>query len=145
MIPQFNDEGNLPTGIYEASWTEIYQKYGINFYRKNLLEGLRSALNNLKNAGCKQVFLDGSFITSKRRPNDFDACWEPEGVDIEKLDPLFCCFENGRRAQKIKYCGEFFPNTCFNGTQTYLDFFQRDKESGNTKGIISINLDVYND
>jgi hypothetical protein len=142
MIPQFNDEGNLPTGIHPASWEEICQKYGNNIYRKRLLRGLKLALDNLKSAGCTQVFLDGSFITSKRRPNDFDVCWEPEGTKIEKLDPVFSRFENGRKAQKTKYGGEFFPKMHHSGNgELIIDFFQQDRESGNHKGIISINME----
>lgn len=27
-----------------------------------------------------EVFLDGSFITQKEQPNDYDLCYEPTGV-----------------------------------------------------------------
>ena len=85
--------------------------------------------------------MDGSFTTSKNRPGDFDGCWEPEGVDLEKLDPVLQDFSNGRKAQKAKYSGEFLPSTSTNPSGTMLDFFQQDKESGDPKGIISINLE----
>jgi hypothetical protein len=39
---------------------------------KQLLTGLRLALGNLKLAGCRQVYIGGSFVTDKERPNDYD-------------------------------------------------------------------------
>ena len=40
------------------------------------MAGLRAALESLKSAGCRTVYLNGSFVTSKEAPNDFDACWD---------------------------------------------------------------------
>jgi hypothetical protein len=58
------------------------------------------------------------------------------------LDPVLLTFDNKRVAQKIKYFGELFPaNCCEQGTgKTWLGFFQVDKDTGNSKGIIGINL-----
>lgn len=141
MIAEFNKQGNLPPGIYPATWEDISERFGANHYRKQILRGLKSALDNLKSSGCMKVFLDGSFTTAKRRPSDFDGCWDPEGVDLEQLDPVLQDFSNGRKAQKAKYNGEFFPSTSTNPSGTMLDFFQQGKESGDPKGIISIDLE----
>ena len=92
-------------------------------------------------AGCKAIFLDGSFITDKPEPGDFDVCWEPAGVDPAKLDPVFLDFANRRKRQKEKFGGEFFPSgTKADGASTFLDFFQTDKDTGNPKGIIKVQL-----
>ncbi len=143
MIAEFNSHGNLPEGIHEANWDEFSKKFGINFYRKKLINGLKEALYNLKKAGCKRVFIDGSFVTSKHRPNDYDGCWDPEGVDPELLDPVLLDFKNGRAAQKTKYRGELFLST--QSTQdtgeTFLDFFQGDPENNTRKGIVAFNLE----
>jgi hypothetical protein len=61
-----------------------------------LLIGLREALARLKAAGCRLVYLDGSFVTSKPQPEDFDACWGVTGVDVESLDPVFLDFSDSR-------------------------------------------------
>ena len=60
---------------------------------------------SLKDAGCKTVYVDGSFVTGKERPGDFDACWEEEGVDPTILDPVLLTFDAGRATQKAKYMG----------------------------------------
>lgn len=141
MIPDFNKGGSLPPGIHSATWQEVELKFGWNEHRKALLGGLRMALLNLQQAGCKRVYLNGSFVTTKDQPGDFDACWEPGGVDLDKLDPVLLDFSNRRAAQKAKYGGEFFPTTADakgDGTP-FLDFFQSDR-NGSRKGIVAIDL-----
>jgi hypothetical protein len=60
MIPLIDpDTGNLPPGIYEATWDEVVARYGTTQYRRALLTGLKLALDNLRTAGCRRVYLDG--------------------------------------------------------------------------------------
>ena len=35
--------------------------------------------------GVRQVWLNGSFVISKGEPADFDACWDIEGVDLNRV------------------------------------------------------------
>ena len=98
-------------------------------------------MESLREAGCKRVYIDGSFVTAKVEPGDFDGCWEVDGVDPGKLDPVLLEFAHKRAAQKAKYRGEFFladAQADPAGTR-FIDFFQRDKD-GNAKGIIAIDL-----
>jgi uncharacterized protein DUF6932 len=77
--------------------------------------------------------------SDKQEPGDFDVCWEPVGVDTAKLDPVFLDFSNRRKRQKDKYGGEFFPSSAkADATAVFLDFFQKDKYSGQAKGIIKV-------
>ena len=48
------------------------------------------------------MYLDGSFVTAKEFPSDFDGCWDPDGVDGAKLDPVLLVYDNLRAAQKAK-------------------------------------------
>lgn len=89
--------------------------------------------------------MDGSFVTSKPTPGDYDAAWEPGGVDVAApltLDPVFGVFDNGRAAQKAEYQGEFFPSSATEALtgRTLLDFFQTDKNTGDQKGIVALDL-----
>jgi len=102
---------------------------------------------NLKSAGCRRVYLDGSFVTDKEGalglpPKDYDVCWEVSGVDPTRLDPVLLDFSKGRAAQKAKFLGELFPAETPEGVtgRTFLEFFQIDKRTGNPKGIIAIDL-----
>lgn len=145
MLPDFTGEGLLPPGEHLATWDEIFARFGWNQRRKLLLGGLSAGLVPLRTAGCKRVYLDGSFVTAKDLPGDFDAAWDPIGVDLQMLkliEPVFFDFLNRRAAQKAKYLGEFFPTTAVAdgfGT-TYYEFLQIDKQTGNIKGIAVLEL-----
>ena len=110
--------------------------------RKQLLRGLRKALDLLRSAGCQLVYLDGSFVTAKPEPADFDGCWSIAGVDVEKLDPVFLDFSNSRAQQKERFLGELFRAELPEGAtgKTFLEFFQIDKETGKPRGIRALDL-----
>lgn len=144
MIPDFDEAGLLPVGVHWAEWGEFSRRYGYTNHRSRLLAGLQAALQNLANAGCEVVYIDGSFISAKEIPGDFDACWEVQGVDPTELDPILLQFDNLRVAQKAKYLGELFPAS-WSAEQDppfriFLDFFQVDKDTGAPKGIVAINI-----
>jgi hypothetical protein len=118
MIPDLIDIGSvwraLPPGLHDASLDEVELVFVTN---------------------------DGSYVTEKQDPGDFDACWDPAGVDPTLLDPVLLDFSNGRRNQKQKYRGEFFPSSArADAMRTFVDYFQVDKVSGNRKGLIVIRL-----
>ena len=85
------------------------ERYATNERREQLLDGLRVAIESLHAAGCSRVYLDGSFVTDKEVPGDFDACWEAGSVDPGLLDPVLLDFRDRRAAQKAKFGGELSP------------------------------------
>lgn len=142
-IPPFSDSGNLPEGIHDARWDEIVERFGTNERRRELLDGFRRAVESLRSAGCRRAYLDGSFVTEKEEPGDFDACWEANGVDPGLLDPALLTFANRRAEQTQRFGGELFPADWAAdplGTR-YLDYFQRDKMTGEPKGIVALELE----
>lgn len=145
MISPFDELGNLPPGIHEATWDEIANHFGTTPQRRALLAGLRTALQALQAAGGRRVYIDGSFVTTKLVPNDFDACWDIEGVNPDLLDPVLLIFDESRAAQKAKYLGELFPAQLSEGGSggSFLEFFQIDKETGNPKGIVALDLQGF--
>jgi len=143
MIPDFVDIGGpwkvLPPGIHYATLKEIETRFATSDHRKRLFCGLRNGVMVLRKAGCRNIFLDGSFVTQKPVPGDYDVCWDPIGVDDTKLDPILLDFSNGRKKQKDVFHGEFFPSTWrAGGRHSFLHYFQIDKYTGNAKGIICI-------
>ena len=131
----------LPPGVHIATMEEIKISFAMTNYRKYLYFGFERAIISLRESGCKSVFLDGSFVTTKPIPGDYDICWDTSGVNILLLDPVFLDFTDNRKEQKKKYYGEFFPaNFLADGIVYFLDFFQIDKYTGKPKGIIKINL-----
>jgi len=145
MIPDFVDIGGpwkvLPPGVHNATLKEVETRFATSDYRKLLYSGFKNGVTALHKTGCRKIFLDGSFITEKPMPADFDVCWDPIGVDIAKLDPVFLDFSDGRKKQKECFHGEFFPTSGLaDRKRFFFDFFQIDKYTGNAKGIVCISF-----
>ncbi len=145
MIPQWIDIRGvwevLPPGIHEATLEEVEDRFATSDTRRRLFDGFKRGVKALQAAGCKTIYLDGSYITTKTTPGDFDACWETSGVDEDKLDPVFLDFSDKRKNQKEKYGGEFFPADAYaDRSRKFIEFFQNDRYTGKPKGIIRIKL-----
>jgi hypothetical protein len=142
VIPPFKKNGYLPVGIYLSTWEEISSRYGITDWRRQLLTGLSAAIDELRAAGCRRVYIDGSFVTAKEHPGDFDACWDEAGVNTALLHPSLVeeTFDVG--AQKTRYGGELYAVNMrdVGRYDNALDYFQRDSK-GRQKGIIAIDLE----
>ena len=130
----------LPPGIHITTIDEIFKRFATNDSRKKQFDGLTQALNNLFHAGSPQIFLDGSYVTSKPIPADYEVCWDMKFVRSELLDVVFFDLSNYRKEQKEKYGGEFFPAQLKEGMsgKPFLDFFQTDKYTGMPKGILQL-------
>ncbi len=90
--------------------------------------------------GCPRMRLDGSFVTTKEEPADFDACWDTSGVDLDLLDPIFFDLSSGRAQQKARFGGEFFPNVVeVDSGLEFADFFQNERDGGR-KGIVVLSI-----
>ncbi|WP_250122371.1 hypothetical protein [Chroococcidiopsis sp. CCMEE 29] len=144
MLPPFDSDGKMPPGIHTCTWEEFVARFGTTQHRLNLIAGLKTAMKQLRQAGCPTVYIDGSFVTKKLVPGDFDACWDANGVDMNKLvtiAPSLLNFDAKRAVQKAEYGGEFFPAgwPADSAGTLFLDFFQMDRD-GNPKGIIAIDL-----
>jgi hypothetical protein len=144
-VLQLAPSGLLVPGIHLATWTDLVSTFGQTEHRRWLLEGLKAGISILSAAGCNFIYVDGSFVTAAIWPNDYDACWALNGVDLDELrrvEPVFFDFTNGRAAQKARYRGEFFPAEVPEGIsgRTFLDFFQTDRGSGGPKGIVGLSL-----
>lgn len=130
--------------FHEATLEEIAARFGTTPHRRRLLEGFREALEILRSVGCRRIYLNGSFVTAKEVPGDFDACWETTGVNLPRLGliaPEFFDLRRDRREQKRRYGGELIA---FDPTRVdeipIIAVFQRDKQTDAPKGIISIAL-----
>ncbi|PEK99506.1 hypothetical protein [Bacillus sp. AFS017336] len=143
QIPDFMPNGKLPPGIHNTSWEEFKNRYELNYKRKMQLKGLEKAIEEFYKAGCTCIYVDGSFVTKRSNPGDFDALYDLDEVNIESINPLLLDSSlNGRDVQKKYYEGEFFPMNAKahpNGTK-FLDYFQKDKRTDEPKGIVKINL-----
>ena len=141
MLPPFDpDTGLLPVGEHAASWDEVLDKFGWNEKRRGLLDGLADALDLLASVGCRRVWINGSFVTTKDEPGDVDVCWDTEGADLDRIDPIFLDVSRGRAAQKQRFGCEFLPNvTEASSGLVFAEFFQNERD-GSRKGIVILDL-----
>lgn len=141
MLPPFDpDTGRLPEGVYQADWAELIERFGWNPRRRQLLDGLADAVEVLAAAGCQRLWLNGSFVTAKDEPADFDACWETQGVDLDALDPVLLDFSDGRARQKSRFGGELFPNVDeAKSGLVFAEFFQNERDTSR-KGIVELKI-----
>jgi hypothetical protein len=73
-LPPFETTtGRLPPGEHTVTWEEVVDRFGWNRRRRQLLDGLAEALALLADAGCTRVWINGSFVTAKEEPGDFDV------------------------------------------------------------------------
>jgi hypothetical protein len=145
VIPDLVDIGGpwkvLPPGVHDATFSEVKSRFATNEKRESMYEGLLRGCRSLESAGCAVVYLDGSYVTEKPTPGDFDVCWDPNAVDPSKLDPVLLDFGDRRRNQRQKYGGEFFPSSArADGSRTFVEFFRTDRDTGKEKGVIRIRL-----
>lgn len=139
MLPPFDPEtGRLPEGEHVAPWDEVVERFGWTQRRRKLLDGLAEEVEILEAAGCRRLWLNGSFVTAKDEPGDFDVCWDTDGVDLDVLDPVVLDLSNARAAQKERFGGELFPNVVESGSGlVFAEFFQNERDTGR-KGIVLI-------
>jgi len=140
-IPALNKNGELVAGEHSATLDEVEAVYGRSpDCRRCLMKGLRDAVDNLEQAGVKRIWIDGSFVTNKKEPNNIDGCWEYSSlVDTSKLDQVF--LSRTRADAKQKYGLDFFVSQIIETGSglPFPKFFQVNRD-GRAKGIIVVRL-----
>ncbi|KOR34024.1 MULTISPECIES: DUF6932 family protein [Planktothricoides] len=146
MIPEFDENGKLPPGVHFCDWQEFVERFGTNHTRRRMIAGLQLAMTQLTAAGCRTIYINGSFVTIKPNPQDFGACYDNETVDIDylRINAPRLLNHYDRAGQKAKYRGEIFPSQQAIGNYGINSFelFQRDRQQ-NVKGIIAIDLTTF--
>lgn len=136
------ESGYLPVGVHTWEWDDFLGAFVWNQRRRFLAKGLYRALQNLRDAGCRAAIVDGSFVSAKDLPGDYDAAFDPFGVDGDRVDPVLLRHKDGRRSMKAKYFGDIFPwgaMACSKTGLLYQEFFQRDR-AGEAKSVVLIDL-----
>jgi hypothetical protein len=142
MLPDFDQNGNLPPGEHACTWTAFTQHFAWNTHRAIMIGGLRAALTSLHTCGCQTAWIDGSFTTDKDKPGDIDVCYDiTDFAKLKLLEPTLLDFTNARASMKQKFSCECFPAhlPAEPGGLTFLEFFQVSKNQ-HAKGIVKLDL-----
>ena len=68
MSLSYQENGNLVPGKHEMAVEEFIKVFGYNKHRAKLIEGFKKAIAELKEVGCKTIYIDGSFVSKKNKP-----------------------------------------------------------------------------
>ena len=73
-LPVFNDNGNLPQGVYRATLSETLNRFGTSSLRRKLVATRLERVYRLalSTGHLFRFIVFGSFITDKEEPNDVD-------------------------------------------------------------------------
>ena len=74
MIPAFDENGYLPSGIHPATLGEIKDRFGSESeLRRVQMESLHWLVDLARRAGVVRLVINGSFTTEIFEPNDVDC------------------------------------------------------------------------
>ncbi len=145
MNLQYNNFGNLMPGMFDGTLEEAKSIFCFNERRKWLFEGLELAVQDLKSIGCQRIYLDGSYVTKKLLPDDYDMCWDDNGINLVWVSQVCPSLTDaGRKMEKIKarYRGDVAPANNIADLKkgiNFLGYFMEDRQ-GRDKGIVRISL-----
>lgn len=143
-IPPLDDAtGYLPAGDHQATWTELVERFGGTYGRRQILQGLRFVLDQLRNRGVTHAWIDGSFVTDKPRPRDVDVLYDPP-VDA---DVTTWAVLAPQRRQELKQLQSIDlwphpspqPTDALGTTMSLHDMWATDR-SGRPKGMVVMSL-----
>lgn len=146
-IPEFNDDGILPDGIWDCSLEEAAVRFVDSVERRALWDKFEQFLDYYRGKGGPTLlWLDGSFVTAKRAPNDIDIVADCIHASAEQTQVAVLLFFNERTALKKRYSIDFWlkhPNFS-NDLTLFFQYVRPDassqQQSSTRKGILRITL-----
>ncbi|MCA9800416.1 MAG: hypothetical protein KC777_00440 [Cyanobacteria bacterium HKST-UBA02] len=145
LSPARQEDGTLVPGIHNLDWPSFRLQFGRGRTRLRLIDGMAELVDMLRLADCQTIYVGGSLVTAKHRPADFDACFDPLGVDLDflkELEPALLAEHesDGSRLRKL-YGGTMEPIIVNPGNgQTPLSFYQFDTRTGKSKGVVALKI-----
>ena len=155
-IPNFDENGNLPFGIYDVDFNEFENKFskGLSKRRKDIMEYYKKHLKEILK--CDYVlthWIGGSFVTLEENPNDIDTLTELDGVQCDANDSRNTIqnFFDYAPLRTENYCHSFcifkYPEEneiehelYLEAKSTYLCLIFAKDRLGNPKGLLQLNL-----
>lgn len=144
--PDFNDAGDLPVGIHQATLGEVTQHFGTGSLRREMvarrLERIYSFARSTGELGRFVIF--GSFVTTKPEPDDVDIFMLMEDTfDSSKVTGEAAIIFDNIAAQNIEGASVFWIRrmAAIDGEEATLEHWEikRDKMK---RGIVEVVADA---
>ncbi|MBD3346580.1 MAG: hypothetical protein GF401_16110 [Chitinivibrionales bacterium] len=142
VLPEFNENGDLPQGIYCATIKEIVDRFGhFPSGRKALAIRLKRIYKIAAETDhLLRFIIFGSFVTSKMYPNDIDVflLMDDEFAYSKVTEEEKLLFDHNL-AQSHFGCSVFWIRKCaaFEGVEKTIGYWQI-KRDGDFRGIIEV-------
>src|SRR5260370_723010 len=74
-LPEFNDVGDLPAGIYATTFLEVIARFGAGSLRREAVTARLQRIHELAvgTGALDRVVVFGSYVSDKPEPNDVDV------------------------------------------------------------------------
>jgi len=75
VFPEFNEDGDLPVGVYQATLPEVLEHFGKGSLQRQLVARrlIKIYYSAKQTNQVLRFILYGSFVTAKENPNDIDV------------------------------------------------------------------------
>ena len=148
-ILDFDDNGYLvPYDIIEIDWTHLEEFFVFNSRRANIVIEFKKLLSEISAIGVRrfEVWIDGSFASTKTNPNDMDLICFLDGADYQRHEANLAVLRQNFPLLDV-YFVKVYPNDDPNYFLTNFDkldwqfFFSRDRQN-RKKGILKISIEL---
>lgn len=74
-LPEFDELGDLPPGVYRVSWEEVVERFGVGTLQRMRCTRILSRIHDLavRSGHLSRFVIFGSYVTAKPDPNDVDV------------------------------------------------------------------------
>lgn len=115
--------GLLPVGEHQMDWRRVCELFGTTTHRQNLLELMLEACIILRDAGVPKIWLNGSFVTSKHRPGDYDLSYELNEEIFTSLPDDPFKQKDADRIIRARFAGDIKAEPMHDGATYHEDLF----------------------
>lgn len=140
--PKFNNNGDLPRGIHEASLNDVIEHFGTgNFQRAVLAQRLNRIYDlSVETGQTARFIIFGSFVTDKPNPQDIDIFLLMEDTfDIRQVAGEARIIFNHMAAQNYEGASIFWLRrmAALDGEDAAIEHWQI-KRDGKKRGIVEV-------
>lgn len=138
MSLSFNTNGHLHKNV-ALTFQEFVLHFGINPSRRKKIENTIIFCKLFFAADCQTVYVGGSFVSTKKNPEDIDLCFDLRNVREKQLKTIFPEFFDSNKLGAIrrKYDCHIWH---FDDTTTHLFEMLKYDRDDNPKGLVKLRL-----
>ncbi|MEW6207316.1 MAG: hypothetical protein AB1631_03050 [Acidobacteriota bacterium] len=143
ILPEFDDRGDLPEGIYRASLKDVIARFGHGSRQREFVTQRLTRIYELaqRTGKLERFIIFGSYVTAKPEPNDVDILlvMSDDFLYSECDEETALLFDN-QRAQRELGASVFFIRTTTVLLETVDEFiaYWQTKRDKSLRGIIEV-------